>query len=126
MKRHVFLPYRNLRNFIASDICSVCIQWEREMGEAARFFCVVFIMVYEEYLSCRLCPRECRANRNAKQKGFCGHTNLIKAGRAALHFWEEPCICDENGSGAVFFSGCSLRCTYCQNFNLSRGKQGRI
>ena len=87
-------------------------------------FCVVFIMVYEEYLSCRLCSRECGANRNAKQKGFCGQTNLIKAGRAALHFWEEPCICDKNGSGAVFFSGCSLRCTYCQNFKLSRGKQG--
>ncbi|MBQ2889369.1 MAG: radical SAM protein [Clostridia bacterium] len=48
----------------------------------------------------------------------------MKAGRAALHFWEEPCICDKNGSGAVFFSGCSLRCTYCQNFKLSRGKQG--
>ena len=94
------------------------------MGEAARCFCVVFIMVYDEYLSCRLCPRECNVNRNAGEKGFCAQTNLIKAGRAALHFWEEPCICDKNGSGAVFFSGCSLRCTYCQNFKLSRGKQG--
>ncbi|MBR2883607.1 MAG: radical SAM protein [Clostridia bacterium] len=81
-------------------------------------------MVYDEYLSCRLCPRECNVNRNAGEKGFCAQTNLIKAGRAALHFWEEPCICDKNGSGAVFFSGCSLRCTYCQNFKLSRGKQG--
>lgn len=48
----------------------------------------------------------------------------MKAGRAALHFWEEPCICGEEGSGAVFFSGCSLRCCYCQNFELSCGKQG--
>ena len=87
-------------------------------------FCVVIIMVYEEYLSCRLCPRECGVNRSAGEKGLCGQTNIIKAGRAALHFWEEPCICDKNGSGAVFFSGCSLRCTYCQNFKLSRGKQG--
>ena len=81
-------------------------------------------MEYKEYLSCKLCPRECGINRNDGHTGFCGQTALIKAGRASLHFWEEPCICDENGSGAVFFSGCSLRCSYCQNFELSRGKQG--
>ena len=85
--------------------------------------CGVYMM-YKEYLSCRLCPRECGIDRNAGQRGICGQTNLIKAGRAALHFWEEPCICDNSGSGAVFFSGCSLRCSYCQNFELSRGKQG--
>ena len=98
--------------------------WNAKWVKRHASFCVVIIMVYDEYLSCRLCPRECNVNRNAGEKGFCAQTNLIKAGRAALHFWEEPCICDKNGSGAVFFSGCSLRCTYCQNFKLSRGKQG--
>ena len=81
-------------------------------------------MKYNQYNSCELCPRECRVNRNNKEKGFCGQSSTIRVGRAALHHWEEPCISGSRGSGTVFFSGCSLRCCYCQNFNLSRGKEG--
>lgn len=80
-------------------------------------------MFYKEYVSCKLCPRECMVDRNAGKHGFCRQTSVMKAGRAALHFWEEPCICGNEGSGAVFFSGCSLRCCYCQNFELSQGRQ---
>lgn len=68
---------------------------------------------------CILCPRECHVNRNAGQTGYCGQTNNIMAARAALHMWEEPCISGTNGSGAVFFSGCNLRCVFCQNYAIA-------
>ena len=58
-----------------------------------------------EYKSCTLCPRNCNIDRSIK-KGFCGMSDKITVARAALHFWEEPCISGENGSGTVFFSGC--------------------
>lgn len=74
---------------------------------------------------CTLCPRECHANRNAGETGFCRQTARITAARAALHFWEEPCLSGTNGSGAVFFSGCSLRCVYCQNHEIAQGLAGR-
>ena len=64
-------------------------------------------------------------NRNKGEKGFCAQSSDVKIGRSALHYWEEPSISGERGSGTVFFSGCSLRCIYCQNFNLSRGKLGQ-
>ena len=83
-------------------------------------------MMYKEYEKCTLCPRKCSVNRNKEEKGFCGQTSVLKVGRASLHLWEEPCISGENGSGTVFFSGCSLRCCYCQNLNLSRGKEGVV
>jgi putative pyruvate formate lyase activating enzyme len=73
---------------------------------------------------CNLCPRRCGADRNA-QKGRCGCGDAVKAARAALHFWEEPCISGENGSGTVFFSGCTLGCVYCQNSDISHGGFGR-
>lgn len=73
---------------------------------------------------CRLCPRNCGADRAAGISGFCGVPSDIYIGRAALHFWEEPCISGTSGSGAVFFSGCPLRCVYCQNYTLSHGKTG--
>jgi len=76
------------------------------------------------YSNCRLCPRECGADRLKAQKGFCGEKALPRVGRASLHMWEEPCISGENGSGTVFFSGCNLRCCYCQNYSLSRGECG--
>ena len=75
---------------------------------------------------CTLCPRKCHANRLAGQTGFCGQTGSVKAARAALHFWEEPCISGNTGSGTVFFSGCNLQCVYCQNHALSLGESGRI
>ena len=73
---------------------------------------------------CNLCPRMCGAERNV-QPGFCGCGNRIKIARAALHFWEEPCISGSRGSGAVFFSGCTLRCGFCQNYRISSGGYGR-
>ncbi len=81
-------------------------------------------MKYKEYDRCTLCPRKCGVNRNIGEKGVCSQTAQVKIGRNALHYWEEPCISGENGSGTVFFSGCPLRCVYCQNYNLGRGKAG--
>ena len=77
---------------------------------------------------CRLCPRQCKALRNEKENinGFCKMPLLPKVARAALHFWEEPVISGENGSGTVFFSGCTLSCVYCQNFELSHNGKGKI
>lgn len=72
---------------------------------------------------CMECPRECGADR-ANGTGFCGAGALPKIARAALHFWEEPCISGTNGSGTVFFSGCSLRCVYCQNRKIALGDVG--
>lgn len=75
-------------------------------------------------VSCRLCPRSCGADRTAKT-GFCQSGNEPRIARAALHFWEEPCISGERGSGTVFFSGCSLRCVFCQNEAISSGNYGK-
>lgn len=78
------------------------------------------------YMSdCTLCPRRCHANRAAGQTGFCGQTAQLRAARAALHFWEEPCISGDCGSGTVFFSGCSLQCIFCQNHEIALGESGR-
>lgn len=71
--------------------------------------------------SCSLCPRECRVNRLEGKRGFCKETAEITAARAALHSWEEPCISGLRGSGAVFFSGCSLGCVFCQNYEIASG-----
>lgn len=73
---------------------------------------------------CTACPRQCGADRETVH-GFCGVPAAFKAARAAKHFWEEPCISGENGSGTVFFSGCSLRCVYCQNLEISHGCFGK-
>ena len=74
---------------------------------------------------CTLCPRNCHADRSAGQLGFCRSSDRIRAARAALHYWEEPCISGEDGSGAVFFSGCSLGCVYCQNRPIAEGSVGK-
>ena len=73
---------------------------------------------------CVLCPRKCHANRAATQVGYCGQTDELRAARAALHFWEEPCISGTNGSGTVFFSGCTLKCCFCQNYEISQQNKG--
>ena len=78
----------------------------------------------EAYRACRLCPRNCGANRLQGQHGICGTDSEMRIARAALHFWEEPCISGEAGSGAVFFCGCSLHCRYCQNAEISGGRHG--
>lgn len=75
--------------------------------------------------SCNLCPRGCGIDRGAGQRGFCGESSQLHAARAALHMWEEPCISGEQGSGTVFFSGCTLRCVYCQNRTISTGQSGK-
>lgn len=75
---------------------------------------------------CTLCPRSCKADRADGQKGYCGADKNIKVARASLHMWEEPCISGTNGSGTVFFSGCPLKCIYCQNKKIADGNKGRV
>lgn len=75
---------------------------------------------------CTLCPRNCNVDREAGERGVCGVTGEgILGARAALHMWEEPCISGECGSGTVFFSGCSLRCIYCQNYEIAHAETGK-
>lgn len=73
---------------------------------------------------CNLCPRKCNIDRS-HNKGFCGVNDKIMLSRAALHFYEEPSISGTAGSGAVFFSGCNLKCVFCQNESISRGAFGK-
>ncbi len=74
---------------------------------------------------CNMCPRECSVDRENGERGFCGVGNEYIIGSADLHFWEEPCISGERGSGAIFFSGCNLRCVFCQNKDISRDPVGK-
>ncbi|MDO5136681.1 MAG: radical SAM protein [Eubacteriales bacterium] len=78
-----------------------------------------------DFSNCTLCPRACHADRLNGQHGYCGIGEKLLVARAALHMWEEPCISGEKGAGAVFFSGCSLRCIYCQNHQISSAKRGK-
>lgn len=72
---------------------------------------------------CSICPRHCNVDRK-NSLGYCKSGENFRLARAALHFWEEPCISGKNGSGTVFFSGCNLRCVYCQNYEISHGNKG--
>ena len=72
---------------------------------------------------CNICPRKCNKDK-AVATGFCASPDNFRVARAALHFWEEPCISGGRGSGAVFFSGCNLKCVYCQNYEISRENKG--
>ena len=74
--------------------------------------------------ACELCPRVCRADREAGEIGFCGVGSGLRVARIAPHMWEEPCLSGSRGAGAVFFSGCSLRCAFCQNRLLSHSAKG--
>ncbi|MBR5535283.1 MAG: radical SAM protein [Clostridia bacterium] len=76
------------------------------------------------YKNCTLCPRECNIDRNSGT-GYCGEGSTLNLTRAALHMWEEPCISGSNGSGTIFFRGCSLKCIYCQNFSIAHNKGGK-
>lgn len=118
---------------------------ESEVRPDAYGFCVVIVHLQEDihmisesdYLdspknsiknsmqNCTLCPRHCHADRLSGQTGYCGQTSILTAARAALHFWEEPCLSGENGSGTVFFSGCNLRCVFCQNHDIALGRAGQ-
>ena len=78
-----------------------------------------------QFLSCELCPRGCKVNREEENIGVCKVPAKLKVARAALHFWEETCISGKHGSGAVFFSGCSMHCVYCQNKDIAQGTIGK-
>ena len=80
-----------------------------------------------DWTSCTLCPRNCHANRKNKNSltGICHEANHLRLARAAFHFWEEPCISGEQGSGTIFFSGCTLRCVFCQNHSIADGSVGK-
>ncbi|MBR4720722.1 MAG: radical SAM protein [Clostridia bacterium] len=75
--------------------------------------------------NCTLCPKMCGVNRKKGETGFCGADDKVKIARCDLHFWEEPCISGEKGSGTVFFSHCNLRCVYCQNHKISHMGVGK-
>lgn len=72
---------------------------------------------------CNICPRQCLVDR-ANGVGYCKSPDVFRVSRAALHYWEEPCISGENGSGTVFFSGCNLGCVFCQNYEISHDNKG--
>ena len=75
--------------------------------------------------NCILCPRNCGINRDCGSKGFCGESSSVRIARAALHFWEEPVISGDKGSGAVFFTGCNLKCIFCQNASIAASEVGK-
>lgn len=79
-------------------------------------------------MGCNKCPRKCNKERregDVSSYGYCQVSVRPKVARAALHFWEEPCISGEEGSGTIFFSGCNLRCVYCQNVEIAAGVRGK-
>ncbi len=86
---------------------------------------IEYRMKHQLLKECTLCPRECRIDRTSGNKGYCRMTDELVVARAALHMWEEPCISGEEGSGAVFFSGCAMGCIYCQNHNIAKGLAGK-
>ena len=109
---------RNCQERITKVIRSFCVSGRTPVGQVANEARL------EAYDSCRLCPRACGAARNDGARGACGANATLKVARAALHFWEEPPISGEAGSGAVFFSGCPLKCVFCQNREISAGNFG--
>lgn len=76
-------------------------------------------------MKCNICPRQCNIDRTQGLRGYCGAPNSVRLARAALHYWEEPCISGKSGSGAVFFSGCNLKCIFCQNHDIAIGDIGK-
>lgn len=75
-------------------------------------------------MKCMLCPRRCGIDRDSG-RGYCGESERVRVARASLHMWEEPCISGKTGSGAVFFTGCPLKCVFCQNQEIASGNRGR-
>lgn len=75
-------------------------------------------------MNCNLCPRKCNINRKT-DTGWCKTEDSLKIAKVMLHKWEEPCICAGQGSGAIFFSGCNLKCVYCQNRDISHERYGK-
>ncbi len=77
------------------------------------------------YRNCRQCPRNCGADRTGGKKGLCGESAALRAAAACLHFGEEPLLTVFGGSGTIFFTGCTLRCSFCQNYQISQQGMGR-
>ncbi|MCR5607859.1 MAG: radical SAM protein [Lachnospiraceae bacterium] len=77
------------------------------------------------YNNCKLCPRNCGIDRRFN-KGYCGQSHELRCARASLHMWEEPCISGKTGSGTVFFCGCSMKCVFCQNHEISGSNYGKV
>lgn len=78
-----------------------------------------------ELENCKMCPHECKINRNTGKTGRCHATDKVKIALVSIHHYEEPCISGENGSGTVFFSNCNLNCKFCQNYEISQQGKGR-
>ena len=76
------------------------------------------------YVNCQLCPRRCGADRAAGETGYCGCPDTAMVAKTMIHKWEEPALAGNGGSGAIFFGGCTLGCSYCQNRAISRGPAG--
>ncbi len=76
-------------------------------------------------MKCKVCPRACNVDRDDEKTGYCGETSQIRVARTSLHRWEEPCITGQYGSGTVFFSGCPLKCIFCQNHNIADSSVGQ-
>jgi len=81
--------------------------------------------LFKIYLACSLCPKNCKANRIKGKKGFCGENSTLRVAYVGPHFGEEPPVTGENGSGTVFFPGCSLKCSFCQNWQISHKGIGK-
>ena len=79
-----------------------------------------------ENTRCNICPRRCAVGRAAGERGFCGAADELVVARSALHFWEEPPISGDSGSGTIFFGNCPLRCNYCQNTVIAHGDVGQV
>ena len=77
------------------------------------------------YVNCNLCPRQCGVDRTAGEKGFCGCPDIALVAKTMVHKWEEPVLAGNGGSGAIFFGGCTLGCTYCQNRSISKSPAGK-
>jgi len=77
-------------------------------------------------LKCNICPRGCGVDRSSGKLGFCRAPEDFLVAKTMIHKWEEPCIAGNGGAGTVFFSGCNLRCVFCQNIDISRGEKGAI
>ena len=79
----------------------------------------------KELDNCKICPRECSVNRNKGEKGLCSMDSKLKVARISKYYFEEPPISGKKGSGAIFFSGCNLKCIFCQNYNISTNNFGK-
>ena len=81
--------------------------------------------MFEELIECNICPNNCKVNRINGKVGICKASDKVKVALASLHYFEEPCISGEKGSGTVFFSNCNLKCKFCQNYKISWEGKGK-